>query len=456
MAIKNNYILGEHLTNPSKKIEWNPELLNNPHLMIVGQSGSGKTYLLKKIISYLDTQKIKTFVIDFHGDIITDKEQKFEFSMINPKYGIGVFEFEMDEKKGGVYNRINDLIQIFKGSFFDMSSLREAVLKKLLYDVYYQKGYIADDPSTWSKPLSELPTLEDLKKLISDLKEILNTKKKEPVILSDNLKQLNNLTEAAFTEDINDKTEKEKEKITEEFLSKSEKIFQEFQKELVNNLNDSTSQKDINALITKRLNIKDFSIYQQKNVLSSIEGLEIYIDSMIEAKIFQQHNPIPDKTKNTFRFDLSFLTDNVMFFTANLIVQRIFTKARQTYKPGDEHKKGIRTYIVIDESKLVMPTGKDKENPFHFLNRIVSESRKFGLGVILVSQRINHYSEEMLTNIAAKLILKVSNNDKTIAKNKLGIDTKMQELLNSRDYGIAVGNFNNKEVVPILLDGAKR
>jgi len=178
------YKLGNNLFIPSKKVYWDYRAEQNPHLMIVGKSGSGKTYLLRKILNHFalnEKGKINIFVIDFHGDLEIEDAQTIEYNKNDEtSSGIGVFEFDFFSKAGGIYNRVDELVKIFENSFFpQMSPLRKALLKKLLLDVYIQKGYDPDDKKTWDKPLEQLPTLEDLAKLIKTLVEILKDMKKK-------------------------------------------------------------------------------------------------------------------------------------------------------------------------------------------------------------------------------------------------------------------------------------
>jgi type IV secretory pathway VirB4 component len=415
------FYLGTHYFNPAKKVFWDYKKENNPHLMLIGQSGSGKTYLLRKILKHLDKRGIKTFVIDFHGDLHIENDQTFEFTTINPEYGIGVFEFDTDPKSGGIYNRIEELIKIFENSFFNsMSPLRKAALKKLFTDVYMQKGYDPNNPQTWNKPIENLPTLEDVLNLIDNIKEYLSQIKNNYILNSPALLKMNELLKSSI--EIDNKNE---------LVAKAEVLFDEYIKELKN-----ISPNEINHIkaIEKKLGIRDFDFYTKKNMLGAIEGIEVYIKAMVDSKIFSKHNPVPDRNKNIYRFNLQYLNDEIMLFVANLIIQRIFTKLRKSYNPNKP--SSLKVYILIDESKLVIPN-KSKNDDFHYINRIVSEARKFGLGVILASQRTAHYSEEMLANIATKIMLKVADNEKPVAKKKLGIDDKkIFDQIASKEYGI--------------------
>jgi DNA helicase HerA-like ATPase len=52
--------------------------------------------------------------------------------------------------------------------------------------------------------------------------------------------------------------------------------------------------------------------------------------------------------------------------------------------------------------------------------------RKFGVGLILASQMINHFNDEILANIAAKVCMNAENQDQAKANGKLfGIDAEV-------------------------------
>jgi DNA helicase HerA-like ATPase len=429
------YKIGHNLFIPSKEVYWDYRKEQNPHLMIVGKSGSGKTYLLRNILRHfaLNERRIHVFVIDFHGDLEIDEAQTIEYNKndINSA-GIGVFEFDYYSKAGGIYNRVDELVKIFENSFFpQMSPLRKALLKKLLLDVYIRKGYDPDNKSTWDKSLENLPTLEDLSEFIKEIIEILKD-------LKQNKQEANySIAVAHFKELLRHKSNYNNEK---ELLERADEIYDMYKQEL---LSDEVS-------IEEKLGIKDFSFYTKKNVLQALESIEIYINSMIESKIFSKANPTFEKGKNVFRFNLKYLEDDLMLFIANLIIQRIFTKLRMRYEYKQNTNVDVNTYIVIDESKLILPN-KERNNDLHYVNRIVSEARKFGLGVILASQRMAHYSQEMLSNISTKVILNTDESEQPVVKKKMGIkDDKIFEQIKSKQYGIAYVKSNHIDEVVAL------
>lgn len=104
----------------------------------------------------------------------------------------------------------------------------------------------------------------------------------------------------------------------------------------------------------------------------------------------------------------------------------------------------------MDESKLVLPQGKEKENPYQSFNRIASESRKYGLGLVLASQKPTHYPQELLTNIDLKVVLTTAGLDKKPAMRLLGI--KDSSLFTYPDkFGVALISMGAEDFEPVSL-----
>ena len=422
---KEDFTIGYSLFNKNKQIVWNPLKVANPHLCIVGASGTGKTTLLKSIIRYL-AQKYAVFVLDFHGDMKVEQEDYIRFKSTNSDYGISIFEFDPDPEEGGVLARVLEIIQTFKKSFMPkMGPMQEAVLKQLLLDTYALKGIRYNDPSTWNN--ENLPTIEDMYTLLQEIEQYINGGvDKELFSALSKAKRLYRNNQETPDEKYEEKIEKLRAKALQainiyfnELLNEEEKI--------------DTSLQNI-----------DIDFYKNKNDFKTIESIKLYLRDMIKSGVFSQKNPVIKK--RLVRFDMSPLNEQLQIFLSDAIIQRIFRKS----KKSKNLNKGIKAFIVIDESKLILPHGKEKENPFNYINRIVSESRKYGLGIVLASQRIAHYSEEMLSNIDTKIVLRINENDINMAKSKLGIkDSVYYRHLASR-FGVAIVK-KGSEIESVLL-----
>src|SRR3546814_3230789 len=74
------------------------------------------------------------------------------------------------------------------------------------------------------------------------------------------------------------------------------------------------------------------------------------------------------------------------------------------------------TFIIIDEAHKFM--SPDNE---HIMNRMAREVRKFGVGLILVSQNFDHFPEDLIANSAMTMILGLHDMHHDRAARRLGL-----------------------------------
>lgn len=170
------YQFGTKLTGDRKGIEWDPddEYVGNPHLIIAGESGSGKTYLLRDVVKWLSSPNEQRgekhiYLLDVHGDIKIGgvETNTIEFTGRNSPHGINPFEFDPDERNGGCGVQVDVIVTMIKKAFLPkMGSRQEALLRQLILDCYRVKGIDDDDPTTWER---ELPSMETLLTLIRQI-----------------------------------------------------------------------------------------------------------------------------------------------------------------------------------------------------------------------------------------------------------------------------------------------
>ena len=98
--------------NSKEPVIWDDSRLVNPHIAIMGTSGAGKTYTMRKLInqclaSYTDTQKRshKFEVFDVHGDIEIPNCSTVLFSE-QTQYGLNPFLVNPDPHHGGVSKKV--------------------------------------------------------------------------------------------------------------------------------------------------------------------------------------------------------------------------------------------------------------------------------------------------------------------------------------------------------------
>ncbi len=132
----------------------------------------------------------------------------------------------------------------------------------------------------------------------------------------------------------------------------------------------------------------------------ALRSIQFYIRLLLE-NIPQRINELAHESidlDKSLIIDLSYVTKN-QFITEIYIyflLRHIWSRVREK---GFSEK--IRYYIVIDEAHNLL-SGKVSE----LILRIIRESRKFGLGIILVSQLIDQRIKEFFGNIGSLIIMK--------------------------------------------------
>lgn len=150
---------------------------------------------------------------------------------------------------------------------------------------------------------------------------------------------------------------------------------------------------------------------EQKNSHNAIESVLSALRLIFSYPLFNRSESfdVEKHLKSSMHFDLSALNESVRFVAVESLLRQVFSYFTQLgpipKSPVDDYER-FRLFIAIDEAKLLTMTGRDPEAADRILNILVSEGRKFGIGLILVSQRTEHFSKEIRTNAAAKLVHK--------------------------------------------------
>lgn len=125
----------------------------NPHVQITGVTGMGKTHRIRHMVTQLVRsaaemkQAIRIHAFDPHGDLDLPWASEVKFSEAT-QYGYNPLEINPDPDYGGVRRAIQKFIGAVQ-KHKTLGTKQEAVMRYLLEDLYYTRGFKADDPRTW-------------------------------------------------------------------------------------------------------------------------------------------------------------------------------------------------------------------------------------------------------------------------------------------------------------------
>jgi DNA phosphorothioation-dependent restriction protein DptH len=159
-------------------IFWRPQdarLVPNPHLMIMGESGSGKTYAVQCLMAELAQQGIPSVVFDYgQGFEAHTLEAVFSKYAAPEEYVLGeqgialnpleIFPADIHGPKS-VATRVADMFD----AVYQLGAIQRKVLLDAILRVFRAAGILSDDRATWKKPAPNLAALQDaLEELAAD------------------------------------------------------------------------------------------------------------------------------------------------------------------------------------------------------------------------------------------------------------------------------------------------
>lgn len=446
-------------------VYWQPSELINAHLVMTGDSGSGKTHTLRnlcrQVVESAGPGLERVHVLDSHGDIDVPSST-IRFSQSTP-YAFNPLEVFPDPHFGGVRRAISNFIGLLKRSSKNLGTTQEAVLRNVLLQVFEEHGFNPDDPSTWyldqhfdaelnsggvgDKTYIELPYEEkEIAKSIAkssgvrlqfdgevkawwvdvyderfhrwppksagksfptihDVLAKLHFKRKQLFSGTDQkgLLALMALGRAQISLMAKAKSTR---------LRASQATEDELQAE-----RDRAAEKALEAVksyieqIATGKELDELVQYENKDTLTSlIDRLE----NLKATGVCRSVSPPMDPTERIWRYELrAYGDDEKRIFVENFL-ERLF---QRVIARGEIDR--VTDIIVIDEAPKYMCDESD-----HIITKLVNESRKFGIALILVAQSPTQYPEEILAGVGCKIVLGLDPMYHRTAATKLAIDAR--------------------------------
>jgi hypothetical protein len=436
------FYLGTELLNYQNKVEFNIDALDNGHIIIVGPTGSGKSRILEQILKYFVRTGRTIHFPDFQGTFHLEDENLIEYPLLNATAGINPFAFIPDQKRGGISSRIVEILDMLGQTHIkSMGAIQKAVLRQVIVDNYRVAGFDPEDPTTWGCDVDmsnrdqrkawndRLPSFASLKALIDDILNIaqsgfspdfmksIRSNANQLHTWSNDLKRL----KKEISKLLDSKTDSNASRVDneinarestiagiEEAILESEGMLKEnfWQYMKFTYLDEESSEFD-HLVGEEKLSI-DYNFYMKPKILKTLETLSTYIDDINFSDIF--HKNMPHVKRGFNNHNVSAHTDeNLILFTHVLSDQLLRSvKIRGEYRqksPEYRAKYGelFDTVLVIDEAKLVMPDGTMRESARASMNRTVSEGRKYGYALVVISQQLQDFPKTFFGNVATKI-----------------------------------------------------
>jgi DNA phosphorothioation-dependent restriction protein DptH len=164
--------------NPNDIVYWdpNPESgIGNPHLMIIGESGYGKTYTTQCLIAELAQKNIPSVIFDYGQGFSLDTVSSVFLEFLNPieilasDRGIDINPLEIfAADMNGPINvtvRVSDTFN----RIYNIGVQQNSVLQSAILGSFEEKGIQKDNKGTWK---NEPPFLSDVKEKLDEMSNL--------------------------------------------------------------------------------------------------------------------------------------------------------------------------------------------------------------------------------------------------------------------------------------------
>lgn len=452
-------------------VTWRETDVVNPHILMVGMSGAGKTHNLRRIIKQLvesADEPIRIHIFDVHGDIEIPGASQIMFSE-QTSHGLNPLTINPDPHYGGVRKRIQSFISILNRAR-TLGVKQESVIRNLLTDLYAARGFRINNPESWQihldesdiemvdgrlyldVPFAEKDDANDLGAHWDGKGWWIEPEKHEGAItrwaprrtgrkqvtMSDLLSHARLVQKRVFMgtnqqavialESFQRAARAHHKKMLESLKSEGRSgIVSDIANANPDNPSDleKSGQKAVAAYASYIQAVKtgkeldDHMRFDSADVLKSVVDR---LENLNSIGIFRSHLPPFDPSCPVWRYHIKALSMEERKLFVLFRLEELFLSAVQR---GEQ--KRIREVVILDEAHAFCDDDED-----NIINTVAREARKFGLTLIAASQAPNHFTEDFLTSVGTKVVLAIDEMFWDGAARKLRLDVKALEWIKPR------------------------
>jgi len=162
--------------------------------------------------------------------------------------------------------------------------------------------------------------------------------------------------------------------------------------------------------------VLDFDAIENGIMECEDEAIPAYLEDIFDYKLFSGDEKISIGTilaGGITHINLNALPENLRYLFADLFLRRLYYSLQamgEIPRVSTDQREKFRLFVIVDEAKLlVSQKSSAKHTVKAVLNKYATEMRKFGVSLILASQLIGHFNDEILANIAVKFCMRAEN-----------------------------------------------
>lgn len=394
------------------EVSFIPNNCSNYFSSVIGKSGVGKTFLIRKLLNqYQQSGSITSIVIDTQGDFSASNFESYlpgsshnlhhlAFDYIKSPVTINPFKITVTGSNSDYMfasKNVKEAIKCFNPS---LGSQQESLLNLIIDMAYKQAGIIADNPDTW---IMDPPKLDKVLEIASSMLAEAETGLSSGIMgrISRAVSSLHKL---------NTKIDRG---------GKPNKL-----KELYDDAESSKEQ--LKESICELIDSEDPSLFVTgKHSVDRLHSVCNTLQDMVNSGLFGSDS-LSLKPNKINVIDISELHPDLFPTIIHLLLYRTFQTAALRKKKSGRIGNRLSTLLVFDEGKIFSDSSSRTMSP---LTRIIEEGRKYELGGIFGLQNSRQIPPKFLSNIATTFLLPVASNDIVSTANTYGIDKEMLRYL---------------------------
>ncbi|MEM4722934.1 MAG: DUF87 domain-containing protein [Desulfurococcaceae archaeon] len=193
--------------------------------------------------------------------------------------------------------------------------------------------------------------------------------------------------------------------------------------------------------VLSKLKILD-SLKQDENILQKLYGGSINLDNVV--------NKLNSDRSSIVILDVSKIPSVQADIVVMSVLRRVFEQ--RVYMGVDKSSMLPKLAVVSEEAPLYLNPEK-VSSPYNVFARIAREGRKFGIGLIAITQIATDIEKQILANFNTLIVLRTKHSSDLNYFKNIGIPSETLTSLGDREGYLYTSDLSVKEPIPVYIPG---